>query len=309
MNQLTLHTDRLVLRPLHPDDAQDLFALYSNPETMRFDPSSPHLSVSQTHEHITRELSYPGSCYWSLLQQGTQTPVGVVGFLGGTAIPGLGYMLRHDLWRKGLITEACQAAMDYGFSELGYKRVEMWIDPQNLASRRVAEKLGASPRGVIHLKYNYRPDHHLMMVYGITADEWRGEIARENPVRFFRSQPVYFVRSVVDSLAFYKDKLGFEVEFLYREQPDAPPTHASVARGDWTGSRVVIQLSEITSGATREPEGHLYIFVDSRIGELFESLKKNGVEMLSPLQNYAWGMREFTIQDPDGHRIRFGSSG
>jgi RimJ/RimL family protein N-acetyltransferase/uncharacterized glyoxalase superfamily protein PhnB len=309
MNLPTLHTDRLVLRPFHPDDAQDLFVMYSDPQTMRFEPDLPHPSVEFTRQHISRQTSYPGSAYWSLLIQGEHTPIGLAGFIGGSAIPGMGYILCREWWGQGLMAEACQPILAYGFSELGYDRVEMWIEPENRASLRVAEKLGAVLRSLIQIKYNHRPDHHLMLVYGLTAAEWRGKKPLHNPVRLFRSQPILRVRSVVDSIAYFQEKLGFEIEFLYRELPDAPPVHASLACGLWTGSRVVIQVSQARAGEPLDEGSEQYLFVDSQIQDLYDQYKEKGVEILAPLQSYPWGMREFVIRDPDGHRFRFGSTG
>lgn len=307
MNQPSLHTDRLILRPLHPDDAEDLFPMYSDLETMRFDPELPHPSVDFTREFLTRELSYPGNCYWSILKLGTQKPIGLIGYIGGSAIPGIGYMLRRDQWGQGLATEACRAALDYGFTELGYAQIEFWIEPHNPRSVRVVEKLDAKPRSSITIQYRHRPNPHLMIVYGITADEWHGTTPFEAHVSFLRCQPVLLVHNVMESVNYYRNQLGFGVEFLYRETPESEPTHAGVARGHWTGSRVVIQLSEAPQGRSIEPAGYLYVFVDAHIDALYEQYREQGVEIVAPPQNYPWGLREFTIRDPDGHKLRFGT--
>lgn len=307
MNHPVLHTGRLVLRPLHVDDAGDLFEMYADPETMRFDPEPPHPSVQHTRDYLTREMSYPGSYFWTIILQGTQKPVGLIGFLGGAAIPGIGYILRRDLWGQGLTAEACQPVLEYGFTGLRYDRVELWIEPQNLRSQRVAGKAGATLRSSLKVKYRHRPDHHLMLVYGITADEWRGTQPPAPPAAFSRSQPVFYVNDVLDSVNYYHDLLGFTVDFLYRETPDARPVHAGVARGEWSGSRVVIQLSEAQRAGVFEPASYLYIFVDSHLDHLFAQYQEHGVDIVSPPQNYPWGLREFAIRDPDGHVLRFGS--
>jgi len=51
-------------------------------------------------------------------------------------------ILRRDHWRKGLATEAVRACRDYGFARLPIGRVISIIRPENLPSRRVAEKNG-----------------------------------------------------------------------------------------------------------------------------------------------------------------------
>jgi len=307
VNHPVLLTDRLILRPAHPDDAADLFPMYSDPVTMRFDPQPPHPSPQFTSDHLARETGYPGSAYWTILLQSSRAPVGLAGFLGGSAVPGLGYILKRDFWGQGLTAEACRAILDYGFSELNYDRVELWIEPDNTRSLRVAAKLGALPRSSLYARYRHRPDDHFMLVYGLTAQEWRGDRPAAAPVRLFRSQPVFYVRSVMDSVSFYRDRLGFSVEFLYRETPDAQPVHAGVARGDWSGSRVVIQLSQNRDDRPRDPAGYLYVFMNHQMDLFYRQCLEQGVEILSSPQDYSWGLREFAVRDPDGHVLRFGT--
>ena len=55
----------------------------------------------------------------------------------------IGYLFLRKYWGQGLATEAARAARDYGFNTLGYERLVSLIVPgKNLASRRVAEKVG-----------------------------------------------------------------------------------------------------------------------------------------------------------------------
>ena len=54
----------------------------------------------------------------------------------------IGYRLRPDYWGRGLGTEAAAATRDYGFGELGMTRLISLIQPENIASVRIAEKIG-----------------------------------------------------------------------------------------------------------------------------------------------------------------------
>jgi RimJ/RimL family protein N-acetyltransferase len=57
----------------------------------------------------------------------------------------LGYRLHPDHWGQGLATEAARAVRDYGFDDLKLPRLISLIHPNNVASRRVAEKNGMTP--------------------------------------------------------------------------------------------------------------------------------------------------------------------
>ena len=56
----------------------------------------------------------------------------------------IGYHVRRDLWGRGLAPEAAAACRDHGFERLGAERLISLIRPENLPSRRVAEKVGLS---------------------------------------------------------------------------------------------------------------------------------------------------------------------
>ena len=56
----------------------------------------------------------------------------------------IGYHVRRDLWGQGLAPEAALACRDYGFRQLSVDRLISLIRPENLPSRRVAEKMGMS---------------------------------------------------------------------------------------------------------------------------------------------------------------------
>ena len=61
----------------------------------------------------------------------------------------VGYHVRCDLWGKGYATEAARACIEYAFGKLGAERVISMIRPENLQSRRVAEKNGLTCEKVI----------------------------------------------------------------------------------------------------------------------------------------------------------------
>jgi [ribosomal protein S5]-alanine N-acetyltransferase len=54
----------------------------------------------------------------------------------------IGYHVRRDYWGQGLATEAAIACREYGFTQLGCNQLVCLIHPNNVASRRVAEKMG-----------------------------------------------------------------------------------------------------------------------------------------------------------------------
>jgi len=297
----TLHTERLTLRPITANDMADLYAIYSDPRAMRFMPSSPHASVEETQHRIGGNLSAPGAVNWAICLRGEDKVIGRVNYLGQTRIPGMGYILHPDYWGRGFTAEACRAALDYGFAHLGYDRVELWIDETNVQSIRVAQKLGFGMKGRLALKYPHEKQHHFSQVWGMLAADWRDDASPSAHTRFFSVEPVLMVYDVQATAHFYRDVLGFNLDFLYGD----PPTHGGVSRGEWNGALVSLQLSQVPEGRSIEPAAYLHIRVDASLDALYTQYRAAGVEMVEPPGDRPWGFREFTIKDSNGHMLRF----
>ena len=198
-----LQTERLVLRPFHPHHLPDLHKMYSDGPTMRFMPSLPHANIAATERALADDMRHPDAQLWVICLKETDEAIGVVNYLGGTRIPGMGYIIRRDFWGQGITVEACRAALGYGFDKLGHDRVELWIDQTNFASQRVAQKLNFRLKGRIPLKYAHEEKEHIMQIYGLWAHEWRGLPQPERPAKFYRTEPVLLVHDVGETAALY----------------------------------------------------------------------------------------------------------
>ncbi len=144
-----LETSRLVLRRLVPDDLDNLFALYSDPEIRKYFPDGT-LTYEATKEELEWFLNghpkHPELGLWATLHKETNQFIGRCGLLPWT-IEGqdeveIAYLIAKEYWGQGLGSEAAEAILRYGFEQLGLSRLVCFIDPANIASQRVAEKIG-----------------------------------------------------------------------------------------------------------------------------------------------------------------------
>lgn len=152
---IILETDRLILRRLVPDDLGALYALYRDPEMRRyFPPEGASPDATLTYEETKEELEWflnghprhPELGLWATVLKETGAFIGRCGLLPWT-IDGrdeveVAYMIDKAYWRQGLGVEAARGIRDYAFENLGLTRLVCCIDPENLASIRVAESLG-----------------------------------------------------------------------------------------------------------------------------------------------------------------------
>lgn len=113
----------------------------------------------------------------------------------------------------------------------------------------------------------------------------------------FRSAATLFVvRDVLASVAYYRDVLGFDVAFTYGE----PVFYGGVERGD-----VLIHLQAASDTTRQCGQGAINIFV-TEVDALYESVKARGANLLIAPGDRPYGLRDFSLNDPDGNRLTFG---
>ena len=152
---LPLQTERLVIRPYRDDDATALHEVFGSPEVMRWTPSPPSKDVAETAQRLARTMAFtarqpPGFGLWALE---LTTPSQFLGQVGLFPVEGKGpevevaYELAPRVWGHGYATEAARALVEYGFGELGLRRIVALILPDNARSRNVASKCGMALEG------------------------------------------------------------------------------------------------------------------------------------------------------------------
>jgi len=145
--KIILQTPRLILREFGPEDVEALAKVICDPETMKYYPVAfDRAATVRWIERNGRRYQTDGFGLWGTVLKQTGELIGDCGLtrqdLNGTSEIEIGYHVRRDLWGQGLATEAARACQEYGFANLKTERLISLIRPENLASRRVAEKNG-----------------------------------------------------------------------------------------------------------------------------------------------------------------------
>lgn len=144
-----LETERLLLRHLTPDDLDDLYALYCDPEITKFIPDAPRNYAEAKEElewHQHGHPRHPELGLWATVHKASGQFIGRCGLLpwqiDGVDEVEVAYTIARNYWGQGLASEAALAIRDYAFQHLGLTRLVCLIDDGNRASARVAEKMG-----------------------------------------------------------------------------------------------------------------------------------------------------------------------
>jgi RimJ/RimL family protein N-acetyltransferase len=144
-----LETSRLILRHQVLSDLDSLFALYYDLDIRRYIPDAPR-TYEETREelewHMNGHPKRPELGLWATIHKETGKFIGRCGLLPWT-IDGqneveVAYLISKAYWGQGLGTEVARAILDYGFEKLHLPRLICLIDKDNLASIKVAEKIG-----------------------------------------------------------------------------------------------------------------------------------------------------------------------
>jgi len=142
-----LQTQRLSLREFVPEDVNALAAILSDPETMQYYPMSfDHAAVVDWITRNRDRYANDGYGLWAMILNSTGELVGDCGLVrqsvDGRDEIEIGYHVRRDHWGRGYASEAAHACRDYGFANFKVDNLISLIRPENIASRRVAEKNG-----------------------------------------------------------------------------------------------------------------------------------------------------------------------
>jgi ribosomal-protein-alanine N-acetyltransferase len=160
-----LETHRLRLREFTAPDAEALALILSDPETMRYYLAAyDRAGVEQWIERNRKRYREDGVGLWAMELNETTELIGDCGIVlqqvESEGLYEIGYHLRRDLWGRGLATEAAVGCRDWAFRNLKTERLISLIRPENLPSRRVAERVGMTLwkevdwRGVSHCVYS-----------------------------------------------------------------------------------------------------------------------------------------------------------
>jgi RimJ/RimL family protein N-acetyltransferase len=145
---LILETSRLKLREFSQDDLDDLAAMVSDEDQMRFYPRPK--TRDEASAWISRNLSLYdeyGFGVWLIESLTTSSFLGYCGIRPldldeGTSEREIGWHIKKTSWNQGIATEAATAVRDLAFSRFALSRLVAIIHPEHIASRRVAENIG-----------------------------------------------------------------------------------------------------------------------------------------------------------------------
>lgn len=180
-----LQTQRLLLRAFRPTDLDAYAEMYADPEVMRHLGNGQPVSRSEAWRNMAMLIGHwylRGFGMWAVEERQSGAMIGRIGLWQPEGWPGLeiGWVLRRGYWGQGYATEGAKAALAYAFTQLQPSHIISLIYPDNLASQRVAQKLGETLEDTIEIA------GHPVLVFGISRVAFQSrnpstDTDRDNP--------------------------------------------------------------------------------------------------------------------------------
>jgi ribosomal-protein-alanine N-acetyltransferase len=188
--ELTLLTDRLLLRPLRLDDLDLGIEMFTDPEVVRYVGGPEPQTAKEIEAGLPTEMKRcGGGCIgvWCVIDRETSEKLGTGILLPmpvdendtnwdlveGPDIPDceieVGYILKRSAWGKGYATEICRRLLAFAFEETPLEDIVACIDDDNEQSRRVLLKCGLRAEG------RRRAYGEQSLCFRITREQWISE--------------------------------------------------------------------------------------------------------------------------------------
>jgi len=172
-NVYLIETTRLIGRQFTFNDLPDLTAILSDAEVMKYSLHGIYdeAATSEFIEWCMTCYNTQGFGPWALIEKTSSALLGFCGIypekLGNVQEVGLGYRLARNYWGKGLASEAGKATVEFAFTQKKVDSIVVIIEPQHIASIRVAEKLGFKDFNIIDF------NEHLVRLYRLNKNQWQ----------------------------------------------------------------------------------------------------------------------------------------
>jgi RimJ/RimL family protein N-acetyltransferase len=177
----TITAERIALRWLTTEDVSDLFAVFSNPDVMRYWSSPPLADIDEASKllaHIHDTFRQRTLFQWGIARRADDRVIGTCTLFHtdtNNRRAELGYALGREHWGNGYMQEALRALLNYCFSDLDLHRLEADVDPHNASSIKTLEKLGFQREGYLRERWLVGDGIHDSFFYGLLRSEWRAE--------------------------------------------------------------------------------------------------------------------------------------
>lgn len=171
-----IETDNLILREIMPEDRDAVFAIFSDDEVTRYYDLATMRKRKEADELIDffdERFASESMIRWGITRKGEDLVIGTCGYVLLHRHRGeIGYDLRRNEWGKGVMAEALDAIIDFGFSAMDLQRVEALVMVENVASAKLLRKLDFTEEGTLRNYDHFKGAFHDMRCFSLLKHEY-----------------------------------------------------------------------------------------------------------------------------------------
>jgi [ribosomal protein S5]-alanine N-acetyltransferase len=172
-----LETERCWLRQATQEDAEAVFAIFSDPNVTQFHDLDTFTSLDEASGVIERRakgFEDGRGIRWGIACKQDNHLIGSCGFTWNkeTNASEIGYELASQFWRQGIMSEVLRTILRYGFEIRGVQFVIAEIMLENIASRRLLEKLGFQSQGILKERGFWKGQYHDLEQFVLMSNEF-----------------------------------------------------------------------------------------------------------------------------------------
>ncbi|MDF1698161.1 MAG: GNAT family protein [Saprospiraceae bacterium] len=173
-----LETSRLLLQAYEVQDVNDIYLLNSDSVIMTYldkAPAKNKVEILTKIKAIQKDFEEHRGINWTIKMKGSSE---VIAYFGMWRIDHtnhraeIGYALKPDYWRKGIIHEAACEVFDFAFNKLQVHSIMANINPANIASERLLKKLGFQKEAHFREDYFYDGKYLDSVIYCLLTSDW-----------------------------------------------------------------------------------------------------------------------------------------
>jgi ribosomal-protein-alanine N-acetyltransferase len=172
-----LQGSRVRLRAQRADDVPALFALYSDPQVMRYWSAAPFTELEQAQDKFEfhdRGVRSGEFAQWGIVRD-DDALIGTCSLFELSMADrraSFGYALASAHWGNGYALEAARLVVGHAFEVMALRRLEADVDPRNLASLRLLDRLGFTREGLLRERWQVGGETQDSLICGLLARDY-----------------------------------------------------------------------------------------------------------------------------------------
>jgi [ribosomal protein S5]-alanine N-acetyltransferase len=173
-----LETSRLLMRKVTFKDLEDMHSFTSSKEVTKYIPFPTHKNIETTRkfiDYILEQYQINKKLIWGIQLKETPKLIGTIEFISFETAHNkaeIAYVLSEDYWGNGIMTEAANEVIKFGFKTLNLTRIQAKTFKENIGSQKVLRKIGMTYEGTLRKSMFIKGKYQDINIFSVLKEEY-----------------------------------------------------------------------------------------------------------------------------------------